>query len=243
MKRILFYKPLPVIINAFLLVLTFTSCKKQTTDIAASDASEEIVTATAKGGKPSGPAEVFLKVTVDNTAGYKITNDGGGDYTNGLQSVGAKFDGSGNFIFACGTSGHGPNATLVRWMNINFDSPINVLIPPPITGNDKVTAITTGFVAAFTFIPLQNLSIGQSECVGLTGGSNAGWVMNFHRTAEDVTGSPSSYAVFTRINSTQWTVTPAGSCSPNSNVCALRNGPGVLYGYYNMPFSFTLTKI
>ena len=38
-------------------------------------------------------------------------------------------------------------------------------------------------------------------------------------------------------------VTPAGTCSPNSNVCALRNGPGVLYGYYNMPFSFTLTII
>lgn len=243
MKRILFYKPLPVIINAFLMVLTFTSCKKQTTDIAASDASKEIATATAKGGKPSGPAEVFLKVTVDNTAGYKITSDVGGDYVNGLQSVGAKFDGPGNFIFSCGKSGHGPNATFVRWMNINFDSPINIFTPPPITGNDKVTAITTLPAAGFTFIPLQNLAVGESECVGLTGGSGADWIMNFHRGAEDVSSSPSAYAVFTRISSTQWTVTPAGSCSPNSNVCALRNGPGVLYGYYNMPFSFTLTKL
>ena len=243
MKRILFYKPLSVTFNAFLLVLTFTSCKKQTTDIAASYDFEEIATATAKGGKPSGPAEVFLKVTVDNTAGYKITSDGGGDYVNGLQNVGAKFDGPGNFIFSCGLSGHGPNATLVRWMNIDFNSPVQVSINPPITGNDKVTAITTLPAAGFTFVPLQNMVVGQSQCVGLTGGSGANWIMNFHRGAEDISSSPSAYAVFTRISLTQWAVTPAGSCSPNSNVCALRNGPEILYGYYNMPFSFTLTKI
>jgi hypothetical protein len=238
MKRILFYKPSALIINVCMFIFVFTSCKKQTTEITTAD--EEMTTAKA-GSKPNTLPVVYLQVTASDAFGDKLTSDGGGSYINGSQAVSAKFDQYGNFIFSCGTSGHGPGATLVRWMNINFDSPIEVFINPPITGNDKVTAITTVSVAAFTFIPLQNLPIGQSECVGLTGGSGAEWVMNFHRTAEDVAGSPSAYAVFTRINSTQWTVTPAGSCSPNSNVCALRYGPGVLYGYYNMPFQFILS--
>ena len=240
MKQILFYKPAAIIINVCVFIFVFTSCKKQTTEVAATG--EEIATAKA-GSKPNTFPMVYLQLTARDALGDKLTSDGGSNYTNGSQAVSAKFDQYGNFIFSCGTSGHGPSATLVRWMNINFDSPIDVFINPPITGNDKITAITTISVAAFTFIPLQDLAVGQSECVGLTGGSAAEWVMNFHRTAEDVANSPSAYAVFTRINSTQWTVTPAGSCSPNSNVCALRDGPGVLYGYYNMPFSFTLTKL
>jgi hypothetical protein len=228
-----------IIMNALFLILVIISCTKKTNEIPTTANSEEV--AVAKASKPNTLPGVSLNVTVREVVGDKITSDGGGSYVSGSQSVSAIFDQYGNFIFSCGTSGHGPSATLVRWLNINFDSPIQIFINPPITGNDKVTAITTIVVAAFTFIPLQNLVVGQSECVGLTGGSGAEWVMNFHRNAEDVSSSPSSYAVFTRINSTQWTVTPVGSCSPNSNVCALRNGPGTLYGYYNMPFAFTLT--
>lgn len=231
-----------LVLAVFFMIFS-TSCKK--TNIKPGDDANPVDLSSAKGnsGKPTGPVEVFLKVTVDNTAGYNITSDGGGDYVTGSQSVSAKFDASGNFIFSCGLGGHGNNTYMIRWMNINFSQPIQVFINPPITGSDKVTAITTGFVAAYTFIPLQSLAVGQSECVGLTGGSNANWVMNFHRTAEDVNGSPSAYAVFTRISATQWKVTTAGSCSPNSNVASLRYGPGTLYGYYNMPFSFTLTKL
>ena len=235
------FKNVSLLLSAFLLSFIIQSCSKSGATTEPPISAEE-ATATQKG-KPNTLQEVLLKLTVDNASGNNITNDGGGDYVNGSQAVGAKFDQYGNFIFSCGTSGHGPNATLVRWLNINFSSPIQVFINPPITGNDKVTAITTLPAAAYAFTPLQNMAPLQSQCVGLTGGSGADWVMNFHRGAEDISSSPSAYAVFTRINSTQWTVTPAGFCSPNSNVCALRNGPGVLYGYYNMPFSFTLTKL
>jgi len=239
MKRILFYKPSALIINVCVFIFVFISCKKQTTEIPST--SEEIATAKA-GSKPNTFPVVSLKVTVRDALDDKMTSDVGEDYVNGTQGVSATFDQYGNFIFSCGTSGHGPSASLVRWLNINFNSPVQVFINPPITGNDKVTAITTVPVTAYTFTPLQNMAETQSQCIGLTGGSGAGWVMNFHRAAEDVSSSPSAYAVVTKINSTQWTVTPVGSCSPNSNVCALRNGPDVLYGYYNMPFSFTLTK-
>ena len=222
--------------------LAMMSCQKETTGIAKIiDTKDQHVEESAK---PVSTAAVSLKMTVNNSAGYNITSDGSGDYVTGLQNVSAKFDAYGNFIFSCGLGGRGNNTYLVRWLNINFSQPFGVITnPPPITGNDKVTAITTIPAVGLAFTPLQSMTIGQSQCVGLTGGSGANWVMNFHRGTEDVSSSPSAYAVFTKISSVQWTVTPAGTCSANSNVCALRNGPDVLYGYYTMPFSFTLTKL
>lgn len=225
-----------------LMVSSITSCTKERLETARTLEPERAAASTERGKVPSGPAEVFLKVTVNNS-GNNITSDGAGDYVNGSQSVSARFDTYGNFIFSCGLGGQGKNTYLIRWMNINFSSPVVIYSNPPITGNDKVTAITTVSAVGQTFTPLQNMSVGQSQCVGLTGGSNSGWVMNFHRGAEDVSTSQSAYAVFTRTSLTQWTVTPAGSCSTNSNICALRNGPDILFGYYNIPFSFTLTKL
>ena len=232
------------IMNILLLSLVFTSCKKETAGSVTSDPKEEIATA-SPGLKPVTYPEVPLKLTISDAAGNNITSDGGGDYVSGgPQSVSAKFDQYGNFIFNCGLGGQGNNTYMIRWFNFNFSQPIQIFITPPVSNSERGRGITTGPVAAYTFIPLQNLSVGQSECVGLTTGiSGNPWTVNFHRAAEDVSSSPTAYAVFTRINATQWTVTPVGSCSPNSNVCALRNGPGTLYGYYNMPFSFTLTKL
>jgi len=65
---------------------------------------------TAKG-KPGTTSEVFLKLTVNDASGNKLTSDGGGDYVNGQQGVGAKFDQYGNFIFGIGTVGHGSSAS------------------------------------------------------------------------------------------------------------------------------------
>lgn len=239
MKQNQFSTAFKLSLSALTLTFAVISCTKNKTEVQNAQETEQV--SSLQSAKPGPATPVSLKVTVNNASGNNLTSDGGGDYVTGSQSVSAVFDQYGNFIFTCGLGGHGNNTYMIRWLNINFSQPIQIFINPPITGNDKVTAITTIKVAAYTFIPLQNLTVGQSECVGLTGGSGADWVMNFHRGAEDVSSSPSAYAVFTRINSTQWTVTPAGSCSPNSNVCALRNGPGVLYGYYTMPFSFTLT--
>jgi hypothetical protein len=238
MKKLLFPSASGLIFSALLLSIGFISCKKETATIEPVADSEPV----AQKGKTNTIPVVSLKLTV-NEAGNRITDDDGGDYISGFQNVSARFDEYGNFIFSCGLGGRGNNTYLVRWLNIDFSSPVVVYTPPPITGADKVRNITTIPVAAYTFTPFQNMTVGQSQCVGLTGGEGAEWIMNFHRSAEDVSTSPSAYAVFTRTSSTQWTVTPAGTCSPNSNVCALRNGPDVLYGYYNMPFSFTLTKL
>ncbi len=235
MKKAIF----PHASGLILLFFAFTACKKQISDVNLSAATDEVALA-----RPNTIPVVNLKMTVNDASGYNITSDGGNDYVNGSQKVSASFDQYGNFIFNCGLGGHGNNTYMIRWFNFNFSQPIQIFITPPVSSSERGLGITTGSVAGYTFIPLQNLTVGQSECVGLTTGiSGNPWTVNFHRATEDVSSSPSAYAVVTRTSLTQWTVTPAGSCSPNSNVCALRNGPGTLYGYYNMPFSFTLTKL
>ena len=248
MKKNLFNKSVKLIMGALLLAFGIISCQKNAaTTVLPSIGSDN---SSSKGGspqagKPNTLPQVSLNLVVGDAAGDKIISDGGGVYKSGSQGVSAVFDQYGNFIFSCGpASVHGMP---IRYLNFNFSDPVVVYIAPPITsGNNIADGISTIAVSpSGTFIPLQSLAITQSECIGLTGGPNyynhPAWVLNYHRGAEDVTTSPSAYMVVTRINSTQWTMTPVGSCSPHSNVAALRNGPGTLYGYYTMPFSFTLT--
>jgi len=232
------------VITGLLLITMIGGCKKNNQPALSEIKNDNSETASSSIKRPGTTSDVFLKLTVNNATGDRLTSDGGGDYVNGSQGVSARFDQYGNFIFGIGAVGHGQSASLVRWLNIDFSSPVVVYSNPPITGHDIVTAITTIPGAAFpNYTFLQNLTVGQTECITLTGGSNANWVMNFHRATEDVSTSQSAYMVVTRMSATQWTMIPVGSCSPNSNVCALRNGPDILYGYWNMPFSFTLTSL
>ena len=233
MKKILFTNAFKLSISTCLLILAIASCTKKSAELKLASSTDEIASA-----KPGSVPEVLLKMTVNDAVGNNITSDGGGDYVTGNQGTSIKFDQWGNLILNAGKTGRGNNQVQVRWLNVNFSDSIVVYIPPPITGNDKITDMVTGSTPGFT-IPLQNLTIGQSECVRFGGGSGNNWNVHFHG---DLDGSLSAYAVFTRINATQWTVTPAGSCSPYSNVCEVR-AAGTLYGYWNMPFSFTLTKL
>jgi hypothetical protein len=103
-------------------------------------------------------------------------------------------------------------------------------------------------------LTIQDLAVGQTKYIGFSAGISIieSGVLNFHRNStEDTPTTPTSYVYVTRISASpagpgQWLMTPAppasGSCSSISNVGALRINT-VLYGYYNMPFSFTPTKI
>lgn len=76
---------------------------------------------------------------------------------------------------------------------------------------------------------------------GIANSTNT-WKASFHKGLEDTQTSATVFAVVTRVSSKVWTITPMGTCSPNSNVASLRdNADNTLYGYYNLPFSFTLT--
>jgi hypothetical protein len=227
-----------------MITFAFIGCKKQTIE----NRNQQMEFASAKAElKPGTLSEVLVKLTM-NDAGNNVTSDGGGDYINGLQAVSAKIDQSGNFIFSCGKTGRGPSATQVRWLNYNFSDPLPTYTARASEKGGYIATIQSS-VAPTTFIPLQSLSVGSTECITMAMGlfTLADGVVNFHRQpTEDNNTTPTAYVYVTRISPTQWTMTPvpplAGGCSTISNVGALRINT-VLYGYYNMPFSFTLTKL
>lgn len=242
MQQTPFYKLSGLVINIFLIVFAFAGCKKQTIELPATTG--EIITAKA-GSKPGTYPVVSLRLTVDD-AGTNITSDGEGDYINGVDNVKVVFDQYGNFMFS-GASNN-PNTPMPRYLNYNFGNP---LFSYSIGGIERGNFISTGKTETSpTFTPLQNLAEGATQCIGFSAGlmNIVGGVVNFHRNAgtEDTPTTPTAYVYVKKVSSTQWIMTPvpplSGGCSTISNVAALRIN-GALYGYYNMPFSFTLTKL
>lgn len=248
MKQTSFYKPSVLMLHALVLVFAFTSCKKQTTDL--SHVSEEFATAKS-GGNPNALPVISLRVTISDATGNNITSDSKGDYVNGIDNVQAVLDQYGTFAFNTLNSNK-PNTIAKRWVIYNFNNPVdpnNTYRPSP--SNSMNYHFSTGGSQYGTnpFIPLQNLGVNgnpATECIYMGNGisnSTTSWRVSFHKGLEDILTSPTAFAVVTRVNATQWTITPMGSCSPNTNVASLRNNAdNTLYGYYNMPFSFLLTR-
>ena len=203
--------------------------------------------------KPGTPPTIPLSITVSNTDASGnpsgITNDGLGAYVDGVQNVEARLDLAGTLAFNTFT---GKRGAATRWVHYDFSHPVdplNVFQPPQdYTQNYH---FSTGGSQYRSFVPVQYLGTPgypASECGymgnGFQANSSTTYRVSFHKGFEDTAGSPTSYAVFTRISVTPavWTVQPVGSCSPTSNVAALRSGDGsALLGYYTMPFLFTLT--
>ena len=197
-------------------------------------------------------ASVSLVVTVSDVGGtgtaYKIQSDGGGAYTDGTQNVQAVLDQYGTFAFNTPAN---TRLAQVRSLKYNFDSPVDPANTyRPALSSTGLYHISTGPSSFSPFIHIQNLGINgnpTSECGYMgnsVGNSTQTWRVSFHKGNEDVATSPTAFAVFTRtsVSPAVWTVTPVGSCSPNSNVAALRSEDGTyLYGYYNLPFFFTLS--
>lgn len=224
--------------------LLMTACRDETTGPRVA-----VPTALVTARAPN-LSTVALVVTVSNADAvgnpYGIQNDGKGVYTNGSQNVEAILDQSGTFAFNTNTS----NKTSIRWVTYNFNNPVdptNTYRPSP--SNTKNYHFSTGTSAFSPFTPIQNLGVGSNpstECIYMGNGianSTTSWRVSFHKGNEDTADSPTAYAVVTRssVSPAVWTVTPVGSCSLNSNVASLRSGDGtLLYGYYTLPFFFTL---
>lgn len=202
-------------------------------------------------GKSIGP--VSLRVAVSNTDAFGnaagITNDGLGDYIDGSQNVQAQLDSSGTFAFNTFNSTHGNAA---RWVNYDFSHPTdpsNTFGPPQ--DHAQNYHFSTGASAFSPWVPLQFLGTPGYPAIecgymgnGFSANSSTGYRVSYHKGFEDTQSSPTAFAVFTRtsVNPSVWTVQPAGSCSPTANVAALRSSDGtILYGYYTIPFLFTLT--
>jgi len=236
--------------SAFLFfIVTAAGCSKSQSPVA-SPVGPSSVALEAKAGPP---ATVSLRVTVSNTDGQGnpsgITNDGRGDYVDGSDGVQAEIDRSGLLAFNTFSGNHG---SATRWLNYDFGHPVdpsNGFVPAQDhTGNYH---FSTGGTTILPWVSLQNLGTPgypATQC-GYMGNSFAAnsstnYRVSYHKGFEDTPGSPTAFAVFTRISVSPavWTVRPAGSCSPNANVAALRSADGsVLYGYYTIPFLLTLT--
>ena len=256
MKKNLLTQLSKTIMTALLFAFAFTSCENETVQ-PDGNSTDDFSKASAR---PNSLATVSLKVTVHSMDAsgntYNIQNDGKGDYLNGVDNVQAVLDAAGTFAFNTKSS---TKIAAVRWVSYNFNNPVdpaNAYRPSP--SNSENYKFTTGGALYGTnpFIPLQNLGVNgniSSECIYMGNGiknSATNWNVSFHRGNEDTANSPTAFAVVTRtkVKATdgvdEWTITPVGACSANSNVAALRSGDGItLYGYYNIPFFFTLRAL
>jgi hypothetical protein len=224
--------------------------------VAACDSSQRASTvlgpiSSLQAAKSSGPPVVSLIVTVSNTDAFGnpsgITNDRLGTYVDGSQFVSAHLDQYGNFAFDTDPG----RSAAIRWVNYNFNNPVDSTNTfRPTQDHTQNYHFSTGGTAFSPFIPIQNLGVNgnpSTECGymgnGFAANSKTTYRVSFHKGNEDTQNSPTAFAVFTRtsVSPAVWTVQPVGSCSPNSNVASLRSGDGtVLYGYYTIPFFFTL---
>ena len=207
----------------------------------------------AKGGG-GGTSEVLLSITVADTdpsgSPYGITSDGRGAYVHGVDNVQAVIGTGGELAFNTYNSNKPVCAS--RWIHYDFSQPVdpsNTYRPSPSDCNNY--HFSNGPSAFRPWIPLQNLGVNgnpASQCGYFGNGisnSTENWRVSYHKGYEDTADSPTAYAVFTRVgvNPDIWTVTSVGSCSPNSDVASLRGADGTpLYGYYRIPFRFTLRR-
>lgn len=202
-----------------------------------------------RAARPVNYPPISLLVTVSDTDGagnpYYIQSDGQGVYTDGLQNVQAVLDQNGTFAFNTTN-----RRAATRWVSYNFNNPVdpsNTYRPTP--SNLENYHFSTGASPYTPYVAMQNLGVNgnpDSECIYMgnsIANSTTQWRVSFHKGLEDTANSSSAYAVITRSSVTPavWTITPSGACSPVSNVAALRSGDAsVLYGYYNIPFFFTI---
>jgi hypothetical protein len=244
MKKVMFNNVSRLTITVLLITGAITSCKK-TNDILTSNSNDA---ASSAQYRRTGLSTVPLKVTVaatDNVGNaYKITGDGNidnnGDYVNSLQNVSASFDQYGNLQFDTNPGINNKTKPVAqRWMNFTFDSPVtgsSAVNPANHTTNPKGDYRMVTNINGQT--PAQSMSIPSSETIelggGFTDGSSTDWNFSFHYNNVGAT----SYATLTRIDSKTWTITGA----TNPPIARLISN-GIVIGFYNLPFSLTLTAL
>lgn len=211
--------------------------------------------------KPTGLQSVSLIVELQSsytaapgTIQSKINSDNGQQYMDGIDYVKAQIDQNGNFSFTTNASKNSLAKRFVVYDLSDPVDPINTYSPAFGRGYyNQYNYIFTTSASQYgsTFIPLQNLLLNQSECIALTGNINGDGVnsifkytVRFHATKDDLSDSPTAFAVVTRTADNEWEIEPA-SCSTPNDVGALWTGDSrneVFKGDFHLPFSFRLAK-
>jgi hypothetical protein len=191
---------------------------------------------------------VRLNVTIDDivsqTAG--IQSDGAGAFQDGQHAVTAVLTEYGWFNFISGT----------RTVTAVYSTPIEILTPLA-TPSESGTGVT---VKTFvTSLKIQDMAIGQSQCVGMAVNFSyndpARTVRTIGYRAGRGTITTTGYVLITHPNADTWILepTPQTSCggTDNSldNIARIRDAttkgrptPDIDYGRYYLPFRLTLTR-
>ena len=190
----------------------------------------------------TGLTQVNLKVTISNfdslgNPNY-ITNDGLGEYVDGLQGVTAHLDTSGFLEFNTAPIGTYP---VLRSMLIDWNHPVDPNnLYRPIFARTPTFHFTT-----LNAIPIQNLGTPGnpvSQCVQVGLGVNDGttiWTESWHKGQENTTGSPTAWGLITRtsISPAVWTLTPNNNCNPNAANAECKRTTNSLNDPHNQPFN------
>jgi hypothetical protein len=193
---------------------------------------------------PVTPLGVTVLDTNDLGLAYKIQSDGLGEYVNGVQTITAEIDGSGNLQI-------GPtlSSTLARTLRFDFSAPVDPLNGyRPDTGQQQWRITTNPNVVPGT-PAINSLTVGGSGCYGMAvSHQNAGTQYPiFYNTASD---AQSVNVYITRTTISTWTVVTNGPCGGTANDGALYsqslakgNQPRVFRGYYTLTFSLRLRAL
>lgn len=247
------------------LVALLAACAQDTTPLVAPDGA-------LMAGKPGTTSPVSLKVTISSDCTppgslepvpCRITSDPAGDYLDGVDYVKAVLDQYGQFIFDTNNSRNPAK----RYIDLHFTRLYKAVTgdaPPPDPKRNFHFATIKSKFATVDHIKIQEMALNTPQCLAL--GSGYGILnepklsarLSFHRGYEDTDTSPTAYAVVTRTGSIEstgtdtWTIAPGGAdgtcrnvslVAKSGDVGAVRNGDGTLvYGYYHLPFIFTLTR-
>ena len=227
--------------------------------------------ARASGQKPSSLPPVPLKVTIqnfDSTGTFcRIRSDCWNapipncPYIDGVDGVSANFDESGNLNISFQDKRHKTRLVYFDYGDPNTGDPSQVFMAPPPgahvppypTGFQNEANVINHHTDTVPFTPLQNMSVGAVQCVGLAVTfqlNGRGWRNNFHYMQNFPNSSITAYGVVTRLDANTWEVEPkASACNPGVATVAELNdiplsGPGGLTnnGMYYMPFKLTLVK-
>lgn len=225
------------------------------------------------GQKPPKLTAVPLKVTIQNTDSSgqptRIRSDchtaANPDcpYISGVDGVQASFDNEGNLVATI----QPVRKRVVRSVYFDYEdaeplSAEQLINPPPdahalplsgYQGNVHIVTWWNAFGAYFE--PLQNMSVGQVECVGMAitfDADGVNWRNNYRYANNFPDSYRSSYAVVTRIDASTWEIEPKpSSCNGNGanpGVAEVNDragkGLGTLTtnGLYYVPVKLTLTK-
>ena len=222
--------------------------------------------------KPGTTSAVSLTVTIASTcpttdpyAPCRIKGDDQGAYTDGVQNVKAVLDQYGNFIFDTNNS----RSSAIRFIKHDFSARHADTLgtadgaPKPDTTRGFYFSMVKSQLSTGK-VHLQSMPYGadagghDKQCVAFSSGyslpnSKLTARLSFHRGHEDNEKSPTAYGVVHRVDVNTWTIKPgkgwdcpnvdAANRAQTDDVAAVRNDDGsALYGYYHLPFIFTLKR-